>query len=108
MHAAPNTNTNATQVLLLAEQLVAAPIKTEEEAKPLELLITQAYQEIDKAVVKGILHANTGGRKKARLARWKRAVLLVGGLFKPAEDHPDYPKYQKLMAKQAAAAAASS
>lgn len=100
--------TRIKKVLLLAEQLVASPIKTEEEAKPLEALISKAYQEIDKAVVKGILHPNTGGRKKARLARWKRAVLLVGGLFTPAEDHPDYPKYQKLVAKQAAAAPAAS
>jgi len=31
--------------------------------------LAQAYSKIDKAVKKGVLHANTGARKKSRLAR---------------------------------------
>lgn len=31
-----------------------------------------AYSKIDKAVKKGVLHANTGARRKARLARFWR------------------------------------
>ncbi|MDC0834891.1 30S ribosomal protein S20 [Leptolyngbya valderiana BDU 20041] len=31
--------------------------------------MAQAYSKIDKAVKRGVLHTNTGARKKARLAR---------------------------------------
>ncbi len=31
--------------------------------------LSEAYTKIDKAVSKGILHANTGARRKARLSR---------------------------------------
>ena len=91
-------------MLLLAQTLIATPVKAEEEVKGLEKLISEAYEEIDKAVVKGILHQNTAARKKARCARTKRNVLMVAGLFKPAADHPDFSKYQRMMAKQAAPA----
>ncbi|NJL89037.1 MAG: 30S ribosomal protein S20 [Coleofasciculaceae cyanobacterium SM2_1_6] len=38
--------------------------------------LSEAYSKIDKAVVKGILHKNTGARKKARLARnFKKLVV---------------------------------
>jgi small subunit ribosomal protein S20 len=49
-----------------------------------ESLISEAYQEIDKAVQRGVLHANTGARRKARLAAAKRAALIKGGLYTPA------------------------
>lgn len=62
------------QVIKLAEAMVAAPPKTEDEVKPLEQLIGEAFQEIDKAVVKGILHQNTAARKKARCSRYKKQV----------------------------------
>lgn len=31
--------------------------------------LSEAYSKIDKAVVKGVMHRNTGARKKARLAK---------------------------------------
>jgi small subunit ribosomal protein S20 len=40
--------------------------------------LSEAYSKIDKAVVKGILHRNTGARKKARLAKnLKKLVIKV-------------------------------
>ena len=56
---------------------------TEDAIKPVETLISEAYQEIDKAVVKGILHTNTGARRKAKLAAAKRHLLTEAGLYSP-------------------------
>lgn len=97
VHATTFHSLAETQVVKLAETLVAAPSKTEEEVKNLEKLISEAYTEIDKAVVKGILHENTAARKKARCARWKKTVLMAAGLYKPAADSPDFARYQKLV-----------
>jgi len=56
---------------------------SEDEIKPIEKLISEAYQEIDKAVVKGILHANTGARRKAKVAAAKQQLLIDAGLYTP-------------------------
>jgi small subunit ribosomal protein S20 len=37
-----------------------------------------AYSKIDKAVKRGVLHANTGARKKSRLARVLKAQETAG------------------------------
>ncbi|KXZ49989.1 hypothetical protein GPECTOR_18g145 [Gonium pectorale] len=95
--------TRIKKVIKLAESLVANPPKSEEEVKGLEKLIAEAYTEIDKAVGKGILHENTGARKKARCARYKKTVLMVAGLYKPAPESVDFARFQKLQAKAAAA-----
>ncbi|PNH05762.1 30S ribosomal protein S20, chloroplastic [Tetrabaena socialis] len=95
--------TRVKKVIKMAETLIAAPPKAEEEVKGLEKLMAEAYAEIDKAVVKGILHPNTGARKKARCARYKKQVLLVAGLYTPAPDSADYARFQKLQAKATAA-----
>ena len=58
--------------------------KSEEEIKPVEKLISEAYQEIDKAVSKGTLHQNTGARRKQRLALAKRKLLITANLYTPA------------------------
>ncbi len=57
---------------------------SEEAVKPVESLISEAYAVIDKAVVKGVLHINTGARRKARLAKAKREMLISAGLYTPA------------------------
>ncbi len=41
--------------------------------------LAQAYSKIDKAVKKGVLHANTGARKKSRLARSLNKVTISAG-----------------------------
>ena len=54
--------------------MVANVPKAESEVKGLETLISEAFCEIDKAVVKGILHRNNAARKKARCSRYKKKV----------------------------------
>jgi small subunit ribosomal protein S20 len=66
------------------EALNASLPETEEAVAPVEKLIAEAYQEIDKAVNKGVLHQNTGARRKARLARAKKSLLIKAGLYTPA------------------------
>ncbi len=39
--------------------------------------LSEAYSKIDKAVVKGVLHRNTGARKKARLAKNFKKLALA-------------------------------
>lgn len=78
---------------------MANPPKTEDEMKPLQELVNEAYKTIDKAVTKGVIHANTGGRRKARVAKHKRELLIAAGLYKPAVGQPGYHKYQQMQAK---------
>lgn len=44
-----------------------------------EKLVSEAYTEIDKAVVKGILHKNNAAHKKSRVAKYKRMVAMAAG-----------------------------
>lgn len=71
------------QVLTALNQF-GGKLETEEALKPVEKLISEAYQEIDKAVVKGVLHANTGANRKSRLALAKRRLLVTAGLYTPS------------------------
>lgn len=95
--------TRIKKVVKLAGLMTASPPKTDDDIKPLELLVAEAYQEIDKAVCRGVLHKNNGARKKARVARWKRQVMFAAGMFKPSEDHPEYAKYLRFAPKAKAA-----
>ncbi|KAG6544510.1 hypothetical protein Mapa_014148 [Marchantia paleacea] len=54
-----------------------------EDIKPVEVLIAEAYSIIDKAVKVGTLHKNTGGNRKSRLARAKRALEIQLGWYTP-------------------------
>lgn len=56
-------------------------VKEEAELAPVEALIAEAYQEVDKAVSKGVIHKNTAARRKARLAAAKRTTLITAGLY---------------------------
>ena len=56
-------------------------LESEEALKPVEKLISEAYQEIDKAVQRGVLHINTGARRKSRLAVAKKKLLITAGLY---------------------------
>ncbi|GFH16649.1 putative Co-chaperone protein hscB like protein [Haematococcus lacustris] len=97
--------TRVKKVLKAAATLLAAPSVSEADVTALETLISEAYKEVDKAVQRGVYHDNTGARKKARVARWKRVVLMSAGMFVPAPDHPDYGRYLKLQAKKTQAQA---
>lgn len=85
----------------MADALASDTANAATQIPSLEQLISEAFSEIDKAVVKGILHKNNGARKKARCARYKKKVLLVAGLWTPPADHPDYPRYLRLQKKSA-------
>lgn len=58
-------------------------VKAEEELQPVQKLLSEAYKEIDKAVLRGVLHKNTGNRRKSRLARARQKLLIASGLYTP-------------------------
>ncbi|MBP0011718.1 30S ribosomal protein S20 [Roseofilum reptotaenium CS-1145] len=49
------------------EEQSASP--SPEKAQEIQTLMNQAYSKIDKSVKRGVLHRNTGSRRKARLAK---------------------------------------
>lgn len=54
----------------------AAP--TTDTQKQVEATMAAAFSKIDKAVKRGVLHPNTGARKKSRLARVLKAQETTG------------------------------
>lgn len=53
--------------LAAAEEYSANP--TPDQKETVDQRLAAAYSKIDKAVKRGVLHPNTGARKKARLAK---------------------------------------
>jgi small subunit ribosomal protein S20 len=47
----------------------------------LETLISEATKSVDKAVARGILHKNTGARRKARMSKYKQELRRDKGLL---------------------------
>lgn len=97
------------KVIKLSEALIkgADAAAAAEQVPALEALVSDAYKAIDTAVAKGVLHANTGARRKARVARWKRAVLISAGAYTPGPSEPGYAFAQRLQAARAAKAGAT-
>lgn len=56
--------------LAAVDAYVANP--TPEELAQVDAAQARVYSKIDKAVKRGVLHVNTGARKKARLVRYLR------------------------------------
>ena len=54
---------------------------TEEDIGALETLISEATKAVDKAVAKGVLHKNTGARRKARMSKYKHELREEKGLM---------------------------
>jgi small subunit ribosomal protein S20 len=71
--------TRIKKVKTLAELLL--PSATADNVTELETLISEATKAVDKAVSKGVLHKNTGARRKSRMARAKKAVLLANNMM---------------------------
>lgn len=67
-----------------AIEALPAEAAGEDVIAPIEKLISEAYKEVDKAVSKGVLHDNTGARRKSRIAKAKRDALIRLGLYTPA------------------------
>ncbi len=55
-----------------------------ESSQEVQRRMNEAYSKIDKAVKRGILHVNTGARKKSRLA--KRLKHVSAQLNPPAQE----------------------
>lgn len=72
------------KVFTALEAYKGTPPATEADLAPVSSMISEAYQVLDKAVVKGILHRNTAARRKARLAKARRGVLISAGLYTPS------------------------
>uniref|UniRef100_A0A0C9S4P8 Small ribosomal subunit protein bS20c n=1 Tax=Wollemia nobilis TaxID=56998 RepID=A0A0C9S4P8_9CONI len=77
--------TRMKKVFVALETLRKSKSPSPEDIFPIEKLIAEAYSVIDKAVKVGTLHRNTGGHRKSRLARRKKAVLMHHGWYEPAE-----------------------
>jgi small subunit ribosomal protein S20 len=75
--------TRMKKVFTALDEFKANPPKSEGDLEPVGKLMSEAYQVIDKAVVKGILHRNTAARRKARLAKARQYVLVEAGLYSP-------------------------
>ncbi|CAL5222679.1 g5079 [Coccomyxa viridis] len=70
--------------VLKALDAYGGKLESEDELKPVEKMMSDAYQEIDKAVVKGIIKLNTASRRKSRLAVAKQNLLIQAGIYTPA------------------------
>lgn len=77
--------TRIKKVFIALDEFKNSPPTSEADLAPVGSLLAEAYQVIDKAVVKGVLHANTAARRKARLARARRNVLIAAGLYTPQQ-----------------------
>jgi len=76
--------TRIKKVMTAIDAFKTTPPSSEADLAPVSSLMSEAYQVLDKAVVKGILHRNTAARRKARLARARKFVLVQAGLYTPA------------------------
>lgn len=103
----PITTHQTPQVAKVAETAARALTLDEQQVTQLEALVSAAFQEIDKAVSKGTLHANTGARRKARVSLLKRQALIAGGLYAPQPEQPGFFFYQRMQARRSTAAAAA-
>lgn len=54
---------------------------TEADIGDLEKLISEATKAVDKAVGKGVLHGNTGARRKSRMSKYKQELRKEKGLY---------------------------
>lgn len=71
------------QVFVALDGLKKRTDASEDDFKPVETLIAEAFSIIDKAVKVGTLHQNKGGHQKSRLSRAKRTMLIQLGLYAP-------------------------
>jgi|Transcript_679 small subunit ribosomal protein S20 len=73
--------TRMKKVFLKAEALKAASACTDADVGELETLISEATKAVDKAVGKGVLHKNTGARRKSRMSKYKQELRRDKGLL---------------------------
>ena len=73
--------TRMKKVFLKAEALKAASACSDADVGELEALISQATKAVDKAVGKGVLHKNTGARRKSACPSTSRSSGRDKGLL---------------------------
>lgn len=73
--------TRMKKVFLKATALGAQEACSEEEIGDLEKLISEATKAVDKAIAKGVLHKNTGARRKSRMSKYKQDLRRSKGLL---------------------------
>jgi small subunit ribosomal protein S20 len=61
----------------------ASELQQEAELQEADKLMFKAYSNIDKAVTKGVLHKNTGARRKSKIARARQRLLIAASLYTP-------------------------
>ena len=71
------------QVFVALDGLKKKEGASDDDIKPVEGLIAEAFSIIDKAVKVGTLHRNKGGHQKSRLSRAKKAMEIQLGLYTP-------------------------
>ncbi len=76
------SKTLSKKVLVTVEELMESGGK---DLETVDAQLADAYSAIDKAVSKNILHANTGARRKSRLAKARRELATAAGLYNPDE-----------------------
>lgn len=59
---------------IFAEIDAASSRTSDFDNRQLQILVSQAYSKIDKAVKKGVIHKNSAARKKSRLVSRMRAA----------------------------------
>jgi len=70
----PPTSQDRKSAVATRIKKVLAACAANESVETVEKLISEATSDLDKCVVKGILHKNTVARRKARLSRAKKAL----------------------------------
>ena len=73
--------TRMKKVFLKASALGEQEACSEEEIGDLEKLISEATKAVDKAISKGVLHKNTGARRKSRMSKYKQELRRSKGLL---------------------------
>eukprot|EP00241_Pyramimonas_parkeae_P008179 CAMPEP_0114226794 /NCGR_PEP_ID=MMETSP0058-20121206/1430_1 /TAXON_ID=36894 /ORGANISM="Pyramimonas parkeae, CCMP726" /LENGTH=151 /DNA_ID=CAMNT_0001337559 /DNA_START=69 /DNA_END=524 /DNA_ORIENTATION=- len=73
--------TRSKKAFVEIDMLTKAGTSSEADFANAEKLIGEAMGAIDKAVVKGVLHKNTGDRRKSKLCRYKTRSLIKLGLY---------------------------
>ena len=76
----PSPPLSTRQVFVKAAELKAGEC-SEEDIGDLEKLISEATKAVDKAVGKGVLHGNTGARRKSRMSKYKQELRKEKGLY---------------------------
>jgi small subunit ribosomal protein S20 len=62
----------------------AQRLSSEADLQPVDQMMSKAFSWIDKAVIKGVLHKNTGARRKSKITNVRKSVLKASGLYPAA------------------------